>query len=74
MGERGSAAGGGISVAGESAEKGVFPLVKELAADRHPVAVALGTPPAESAARGETVPRALPPALLPVAGQPDHRQ
>ena len=48
--------------------------MKEVAADRIPAAVALGTPPAESAARGETVPRALPPALLPVAGQPDRRQ
>ena len=59
---------------GESAGKGFNPLVKELAADRIPVAVALGVPPAESEARGGTGPQALPPALLAVAGQSHHRQ
>ena len=45
-GERGPAAGGCVSVAGESAGKVVFPLVREMAATgapiRVPVAVAMG--------------------------------
>ena len=38
-GERGAAPGGGVSVAGESAGKRLYPLVSELAADGIPVAV-----------------------------------
>lgn len=53
--------------------KRAFSLVKELAADTIPATVALGAPPAVSAARGETVSQALPPVLLPVVGRPDHR-
>ena len=38
-GERGAAPGGGVSVAGEPAGKMMYPLVRELAVDRIPVAV-----------------------------------
>lgn len=52
----------------------MYPLVVELAADGIPVAVSLRAPPSWSEARGGTGLEARSPALLPLAGRPDHRQ